>query len=182
MFRLICYVQQLRLTRGERAGGGGDNNKDTISHRARHRRRRRTVQCCSQTHHSTMAAAVAAATSGNERQWFIHTHPPQPIRGHRETNEEQKLTIMPQNFMPCTQSFTRAISFSFMAVQSRLVTRRFSHSLCHPRPELHRLRSDRVFVVFGGLVNIASSVPFFYTHETDERNRMFSISRPLDPR
>jgi len=36
-------------------------------------------------------------------------YPPQPIRERWETNEEQKLTITSQNFMPCTQSFSCTI-------------------------------------------------------------------------
>lgn len=78
----------------------------TILRRIRHScRRYRAIQRCSRTRYNTVAAAASGCTAR-----LLH-YPPQPIRGHRETNEEQKLTIMPQNFMPCTQSFSCANFF-----------------------------------------------------------------------
>lgn len=56
--------------------------------------------CCSQTHYN--GGCYFRLTARLQ-------YPPQPIRERRETNEEQKLTITPQNFMPCTQSFSCAI-------------------------------------------------------------------------
>lgn len=62
--------------------------------------RRRVMFCCSQTHYN--GGCYFRLTARLQ-------YPPQPIRERRETNEEQKLTITPQNFMPCTQSFSCAI-------------------------------------------------------------------------
>lgn len=89
------YVQQLRL-----AGKGGKWRRWQFDTAAT------IAQCCSQTHYN--GGCYIRLTARLQ-------YSPQPIRKYREINEEQKLTIMPQNFMPCTQSFSSLSSSQLLS-------------------------------------------------------------------
>lgn len=168
MFQLIFYVQQLRL-----AGKGGKWRRWQFDTAAT------IAQCCSQTHYN--GGCYIRLTARLQ-------YSPQPIRKYREINEEQKLTIMPQNFMPCTQSFSSLSSSQLLSSDFGLRHATFVSVLsaiilsC-----IKRLRSTAICFMNGRNVKriynargqIKSDISFF---ESRGMVGMDFVSRSLGPR
>lgn len=85
---------------------------------------------------------------------------PQPIRERREINEEQKLTNTPQNFMPCTQSFSCAIIIIAAVWVSTCDTISFRRRAVSRHNELCRLRQNTSALQTG----IAKKVCIYIMH------------------
>lgn len=71
--------------------------------------------------------------SDGRRDYSVSALSARYLANNRETNEEQKLTIMlSQNFMPCAQSFTRVtIYFLFVLLVPRETVRSADHFLIY---------------------------------------------------